>query len=375
MNPYKIHFWGIAGGVNAGFEKTFFPENNITFPFDGFKAVRFQDERLLLKRLFSNGLKCRIDIVDDCIALTRYKSNSDRENRPAFTAATFYFDSQYQLNPNLVELKAIDNALVDCIDTQKTFFIGSLKYPKIDDVLPSVQFSNNPSSKSRIKKVFVIGAGHDTMRSVIDKLQMSRKQNALVYFINSDVDIAVKLQNVLSVEELKTYSVFNAKDIDFYPKIHDFFGLNASKNIKFKRVKRISIAVLAMSLIVICCLKLSSIPHKSKALERQYPIALKEVVFIDKTGKGNVNLFDSLFFKITTTYQLTDETTVFIESTSHKSLIFESIEIRPLDVDSGFYLLSTVLSNDTTLLSSSIVQVNSFISGNDTCTTNFNLEI
>lgn len=385
MGPYNVHFWGIAGGVNAGFEKTFFPEHNISHPFDCLPSSRFKDERLLLKLLFSNGLICRLDIINDCISVTKYKPNSDRQKRPAFTAGTFYFDTKHQLTTNLKEFTVLDQAIIDCIETQKIFSVGGLTYPNVEDIIPDYKGSENLSLKSKIKKAFVVGADDKTIINVLEKSRSSSNQNAVIYFIKKEVDLTVELQKVLSEEVLKSYSIFNAtsfnKDIDppeksdFTINMLDFFDLNRSKNGNAQRVKRICFSALIVSLLFLFIYWKFSVNRVDYNINSELPISLKEIQFLNETNTNSVSLFDTLSFKISSDYPFSEDD-ILIESTSNKSLIFENIDVNQIDVDSGHYLLRTVLANDTTHLSSSLVEIiMTHSNSTDTCSTNFNLDI
>ena len=126
----NIHFWGIAGGLNAGFERNFYSEKSTRFPFDDLKPNRFLDERLFVKKLLSLGLFGRLDIVNNTTSLTRYISNSDRQGRPAFTAGTYYFNDRDALSTiSLSSLELIDSAIRECVESQKLYVLGNLNYP------------------------------------------------------------------------------------------------------------------------------------------------------------------------------------------------------------------------------------------------------
>ena len=379
----NIHFWGIAGGLNAGFERNFYSEKSTRFPFDHFIPNRFLDERLFIKKLLSIGLLGRLDIVDNTVAFTRYISNSDRQGRPAFTAGTYYFNDRTVLSAiGLSALEVVDNSIRECIESQKLYVLGNLNYPQQDlSVLDEFGQSTTPwkssSNGKTIPQTLIVQGcdDDDSLKRLLAKLSSSTTSNIIIYFVNNTSNLSLDLSSVLSPSSIENIIVLDYKSSNFLYEFEELLFKTKPKLTSFfaKYLKHI---FLVLTIGLIFCVFMFDLKSMFFPTDTSLPPHLNKISFVSSEQNPDVYLYDTLDFELKCDSILHDDSCLILQSASHPSLKFRPVELSVINLDSNLYLLRTILENDTTPLSGGFVQVNASISGYlDTLSTSFQLDI
>lgn len=378
----SIHFWGIAGGLNAGFEYNFYSENNTNFPFDHFTPKRFLDERLFVKKLLSLDLFGRLDIVNNTASFTRYVANSDRQGRPAFTAGTYYFEDRKALSSiSLRSFVGIDNAIGECVENQKRFVLGNLKYPTVDATISDYDITSNTkwktvSSRNKIQTIIIHGCKDDeSLKLILGRLSSSTCMNTKIYFINNSFEANLDFSDVLSPSSLENVSVFDYKSSDFMNEIEELlFKKNFSvKSFFAQYIKRLFFAFVIV--LIFCVFVFNGSPHIIKKAANVLP-NLIQIDIVSSVQNPEVYLFDTIDVELKCDSKLHNDSLVILQSSTHPSLIFRNVQLNLVNPDSNQYILRTILENDTTHLLSGNVEINAFVTGtSDTLLTSFDLDI
>ena len=352
---HNIHFWGIVGGVSAGYEKDFYPNISTHFPYEHLRLPRFIDERLLIGKLIGSGLVCRLDIIGECVSITKFRGTFDRTQRSAFTAGTYFFSKSQTESPSSSEVKVLDNSIDQCVSSQKIFSYQSLEYPSSSNMLPC--FPNHASDKGlkKLKKIVIVGVSDIAyVIEFFNSIKGLHDSNTTIYFLSDNIDFSAALQDTLSLEEINTYDVFHASDDELLQKIEVLLGSNNRilshwlKRIQlfFKnRINKNIFFFLALLFLFFSIIIFNNGMGNSDSTIHDVPSKTLHVFELDTVlSKSTLSSNDTLTFTVDINSDVYEFEDLEVFSSTHQSLRFNTIGLSHSDSITHTFMLDVVVS-------------------------------